>query len=106
MKGNDLGAMWEEMLVVNTSKGEVVWETGEIKLVCEIWEANGETVCETELVWEFWEANGETVWEAKLVCKIWEAKREAVWEARLVCKGGAVWKAKLVWEAPHQSLLR
>ena len=42
-----MGAMWEEMLVVNTCKGEAVWETWE--LVKEIWEAEA-AVWEIRLV--------------------------------------------------------
>lgn len=46
VKGNDLGAMWEAMLV-----GEVAWETWEARLVCDIWEAKG-AVWEARLMWE------------------------------------------------------
>ena len=59
MDGNDLGAMWEEMLVVNTCKGEAVWEKWEVKLMCEIWECKVGALCEAELVWEFWEDKGD-----------------------------------------------
>ena len=52
VKGNCLGAMWEEMLVVNTSEEEAAWERWEAKLVYEIWEANEDAICEAKLVWE------------------------------------------------------
>ena len=33
VKGNGFGAMWEEMLVVNTSEEEAAWERWEAKLM-------------------------------------------------------------------------